>query len=467
MNFESDFPQAVKVRLEQNYRSTKAILRAADQLIANNVRRKHKSLVTENAEGGPVRLVAYHSPQDEANDIADSIELKLRRGDCRPGDVAVFYRANWLSRSLEHALRSSGIPYQVVNGHEFYQRKEIKDLIAYLHLLSNPADTVAFERVINVPKRKIGKVTVSRIREFAAENGLTLLDAASHVEQIESIKNAARAKVKKFVELYQELLALSHGCVESIIKAVVERTGYREWLTADDSEEGMERARNVDELVLAAREFDNEVPGGGLDAYLEQAALVSDTDAMDPDSDFVSLMTLHASKGLEFSHVYVVGLEDGILPHERSAENEESVEEERRLLFVGMTRAKQELQLSRCNSRYRRGGFWPAIASRFLMELPREEMEVFERESSRTPAFGAQARGNPWDQEFYDDAPLEEFEKEYSESQGETETDDAGISFDVDALEAESDSPPDSVRESSRSAQPIGQSWTGGDHDWR
>lgn len=379
LEFEKDYPAVGVVRLEQNYRSSKSILRVADQLIANNVRRKKKTLRTDNDEGSPVRLVTFPSPRDEAIDIADSIALSIQRGELRPRDFAILYRANWLSRSLEHSLRSVGVPYQIVNGHEFYQRKEIKDVIGYLHLLNNPQDNVAFERVINTPPRKLGKVTIGRLRRFAQDNQMSMLESARQCEQIAAISKSPAGKLKQFVAMYDRMAFMATEEVEIVIKAVLEETGYREWLTDDGSEEGFERAHNVDELVVAAQEFDSDHPDdGGLEAYLEQAALVSDTDVWESESDHVTLMTLHAAKGLEFPNIYIVGLEDGILPHERSSGDEDEIEEERRLLFVGITRAEQQLQISRCMNRFRRGSYWPSIASRFLMELPRHEMQVFE-----------------------------------------------------------------------------------------
>jgi DNA helicase-2/ATP-dependent DNA helicase PcrA len=379
LEFEKDYPDVTVARLEENYRSTKAILSVADQLIGNNVNRKQKRLLTDNDQGEPVRLVTFKNPQEEGLDIADRISLSIERGESRPRDYAILYRANWLSRSLEHALRASGIPYQVVNGHEFYQRKEIKDLVAYLHLLNNPRDNVAFERVINTPSRKIGKVTVGRLRRHSQENNISMLEAARNCADIASIKASPTAKFTKFLKMYDSLAEHVHANVETIIREILAATGYRDWLTDDGSEEGFERAGNVDELVVAAQEFDNEHPDdGGLERYLEQAALVSDTDVFESNADFVTLMTMHASKGLEFPSVFIVGLEEGLLPHERSTNDDNEVEEERRLFFVGITRAEKHLQLSRCMSRFRRGSYWPAIASRFLMELPRSEMTIFE-----------------------------------------------------------------------------------------
>ena len=380
LEFEQDYPQVKIVRLEENYRSTKSILRVADQLISNNLRRKAKSLRTENADGKQVRLVAFPSPSDEAIDIADSIALAIQKGNRRPRDFAIFYRMNSLSRTLEHSLRSAGVPYQVVNGHEFYQRKEIKDVVAFLHLLNNPRDNVAFERIINVPPRKIGKTTVNRLRRYALDSGISMLEAARDCDSIDTISKGPSGKIRQFVEMFDRLAEISSEEVELIIKAILDETAYRDWLTEDGSEESHERAANVDELVVAARNLTRSIQTmAGWSGMLEQAALVSDTDVWESTADFVSLMTMHAAKGLEFPCVFIVGLEDGILPHERSSQSDDEIEEERRLLFCrNYPGRRRKLQLSRAMSRFRRGSPWPTIASRFLMELPREAMEVFE-----------------------------------------------------------------------------------------
>ncbi len=379
LRFERDFPGARTVRLEQNYRSTKAILRVADQLIQNNRRRLSKGLHTENDEGVPVRLVAYPSPRQEAADIADAIQVALQNRGRAPGDFALLYRANWLSRSFEHELRSRRIPYTIVHGHEFYQRREIKDVFAYLHLINNARDNVAIQRIINVPPRKIGKATLDKLRVDAVDRGDAILEAARRCGLNTAISKAAAAKVAGFVAIYDRLCEFRHEpSMRQLIERVLEITGYREYLLEEDPEGGHERVANIDELLVAADEFDEQHPDdGGLEAFLESAALVNDVDEWNEASPAVSLMTLHAAKGLEFPVVFIVGLEDGLLPHERSSQDEESLEEERRLLFVGITRAKEELQLSRTVSRIRRGESWPTIASRFLMELPRGEMDVF------------------------------------------------------------------------------------------
>ena len=384
LRFESDFENAQVVRLEQNYRSTPEILNVADQLIKNNSRRKKKSLYTESEPGDPVRLVSYPNPKDEAADIADTIALAVSRGEREPSDFAILYRTNHLSRLLERSMTAVGLPYQIVNGTEFYQRKEIKDLMGYLHLLNNSADSVAFERVVNVPPRKIGKVTLGRLQEYAVSHGLPMLEAARQIDQVDTIKKATSSKLKKFVEMYDRLCQHVFLPVSELLQKVLEETEYREWLEFNETKDDVDRAGNVDELLVAASEFDLEFNEDGtpLETYLERTALVAATDAWDNESNFVTLMTLHAAKGLEFPSVFIIGLEDGVLPHQRSSSNDDELEEERRLFFVGITRAEKHLQISRCQSRFQRGSYWPTIPSRFLMELPRSEMQVFEPANS-------------------------------------------------------------------------------------
>jgi len=382
LRFESDFENSQVIRLEQNYRSTPDILNVADQLIQNNSRRKKKSLYTDNEPGDPVRLVTYPNPKDESSDIADTIALAVSQGEREPKDFAILYRANYLSRALERAMHSVGLPYQIVNGTEFYQRKEVKDLMGYLHLLNNPADAVAFERVVNVPPRKIGKVTLGRLQEYANTHRLPMLEAARQIEKIDTIKKATSAKLTRFVELIDRLNEHVHESVEVILQNVLEETEYREWFEFD-------------------QEFQED--GSRLETYLERSALVAATDVWDNESNFVTLMTLHAAKGLEFPSVFIVGLEDGVLPHERSSNDQDELEEERRLFFVGITRAEKHLQISRCQSRFRRGSYWPSIPSRFLMELPRQEMQIFEPASSS--GFGHSnydsiSNLSPWDDDL-------------------------------------------------------------------
>ena len=376
LEFEKDFPQVRVVRLEQNYRSTKAILRVADELIRHNVRRKEKDLFTDNAEGSPARLITYPTQLDEADHIAATIASEVQSGRRRPRDFAIFYRTNALSRQFEHALRDHVVPYQIVNGLEFYQRKEIKDVLAYLHLLNNPRSDVALLRIINVPARKIGKASVGKLSDFARLKGLPLLEAARRAGIVEDLGKAAAIAIARFVAMYDRLGEAMHGSVEELVGRVLTDTGYREVLENSESEDDQERLANIEELLTAAREFDIRNPGSGhLEQFLEESSLVADTDAWESEIDRVTLMTLHAAKGLEFPSVFIVAVENGLLPHERSMHDEEKLEEERRLLFVGITRAREELQLSHADYRAFRGQSCPTVPSPFLMELPRHEME--------------------------------------------------------------------------------------------
>ncbi|MDX1945663.1 MAG: UvrD-helicase domain-containing protein [Pirellulaceae bacterium] len=387
LEFEKDFPSVNVVRLEQNYRSTKAILRVADELIRHNIRRKPKDLFTENPEGAPVRLYTYPNQRDEADDIAAQIARDLETGRRRARDVAIFYRTNALSRQIEHALRDHVVPYQIVNGLEFYQRKEIKDVLAYLHLLNNPRSEGHFRRIINVPTRKLGKASVGKLADYAQAHGLSLLEAARRAGLIEGLGKAATVAFAKFVAMYDRLGESLAGPVEALVGLVLSETGYREVLENSETEEDEDRLANLEELLTAAREFDIRHPtDGSLELFLEESSLVADSDAWESDLDKVTLMTMHAAKGLEFPVVYIVACENGLLPHERSLRDEQKLEEERRLLFVGLTRAKEELQLSYAQYRSFRGQNCPTVPSVFLMELPRHEMDQSESWGSRRHA---------------------------------------------------------------------------------
>src|SRR5436190_12339903 len=384
LEFEKDFPSVKVVRLEQNYRSTKAILRVADELIRHNKRRKQKRLFTDNPEGAAVRLTAYPTQRDEADDIAARIALAIRKANRRPRDFAIFYRTNALSRQIEHALRDHVIPYQIVNGLEFYQRKEIKDILAYLHLLNNPRSDVALLRIINTPTRGIGKATIDRLRDHARMKDLPLLEAARQAGDVDGISKKSAVSVAKFVSMFDRLSVAVHGNIEEIVGLVLSETGYREVLENSESEEEQERLANLEELLTAAREFDVKHPeANSLEQFLEETSLVADTDAWETETDRVTLMTLHAAKGLEFPVVFIVACEEGLLPHDRSRYDDEKLEEERRLLFVGITRAREELALTYAQYRSFRGQSCPTVASSFLMELPRHEMQLSDSVGSR------------------------------------------------------------------------------------
>ncbi len=377
LEFEKDFPKVRVVRLERNYRSTKRILRVASDLISHNIRRKEKNLYTENGAGQPVRLVTYRTQKDEAEGIAAAIAGEIRDGRRRPRDFAIFYRVNALSRALEFALRNQGVPYQLVNALEFFQRKEIKEVLAYLQLLCNPHDEVALLRVINTPARGIGKTTVGRLADHATRRGISMLEAAREADGIESLKKRSAGLVRKFVAMFDRLVEVAAAPVEEILGMVLTETGYQRQWTDSDNEEDLERLANIEELLTVARDFDEHHPGDGqLETFLEEACLVSDTDDWETELDRVTLMTLHSSKGLEFPVVYIVAVEQGLLPHERSSEHPGQEEEERRLLFVGITRAQQELQISLAGYRDFRGQRKHTVPSHFLIELPRDEMEL-------------------------------------------------------------------------------------------
>ncbi len=384
LDFEKDFPKVRVVRLERNYRSTKRILRVADELISHNLLRKKKALFTENDAGEPVRMVTYRTHKDEAEGIAGEIAGEIAAGRRRARDFAIFYRTNALSRSFELALHESGVPYQMINGVEFFQRKEIKDVLGYLQLVNNPHDEVALLRVINTPARGIGKTTIERLAHFAQRHNTSLLDAARRVREVESVSARAAKLVARFVEIADRLIDAAHAPIEELLGLVISETGYEAMLKASGDEEDDQRLANIQELLTVAREFDERHPGrGNLEPFLEETALVNDTDEWETQLDRVTLMTLHASKGLEFPCVYLVAVEEGLLPHQRSQGQADQLEEERRLMFVGITRARQRLQISLTQYRDFRGERKPVIPSSFLMELPRGEMAVEQPESTR------------------------------------------------------------------------------------
>ena len=404
LEFEKDYPNTKVVKLEQNYRSTKRILRVADALIANNTKRKHKDLFTENPEGDQVRLVQFPDGRSEADAIVEQIQALVGQGKASYKDFSVFYRTNVLSRPVESALRSHQIPYQIVRGLEFFQRKEVKDIVAYLQVLNNPNNNVALERVINTPTRGIGKKSIEHLVGHAHRYDLTMLEACRECGLIESLSKRAAVSVSKFVTILDVLATQVHEPLGHLVKEVVDNTGYLEYVQLQDEKADEDREANVHELISAAEEFQREFPDDGLDEFLETVSLTSDTDDIDADPDRVTLMTLHAAKGLEYPRVFIIGVEQGLLPHERSRDDDRAYEEERRLLFVGITRAEETLQLSYTARRMTRGTFRPAIASPFLLELPREEMDVH----MPTPASAWNASGFEPNEFFHDDVPDDE-----------------------------------------------------------
>jgi DNA helicase-2/ATP-dependent DNA helicase PcrA len=384
LTFERDFPGARVVRLEQNYRSTQTILQCASAVIAHNRNRHEKRLWTANGPGAPVVVFEAEDAEAEARFIRDEILTGIRRGALRPGDVAVMYRTNAQSRPIEEAMVMGSVPYRVVGGVRFWERQEVKDILAYLRLARNPWDNVSLLRVINVPKRGIGKGTVDRLAGWAAELGLPVYEALRLLARGEAAGAPAallgrpRTELMRFLTLIDDLRGLSGRLpLPDFVAAVVDRVGYRAYLR-DSFENGDERRDNVEQLIAAAQQYDALEPGTALTEFLDNAALVSDQDEVDERADAVTLITLHAAKGLEFPVVFIAGLEEGLLPHIRSYDDPEQMEEERRLCYVGITRAMHQLYLTYARFRAGYGGGMHNPPSRFLGEIP-DRLKVLRR----------------------------------------------------------------------------------------
>ena len=373
LRFEEDHPGAAVVRLEQNYRSTKRILAAASSLISANVRRKEKTLWTDNAQGRCVRVVDCPDAEDEADYIAEEIAGAVKSGR-QPADIAIFYRINALSLELELALRRAGVAYQVARGQAFYGRKEIKDLLAYVRVLVNPADATSLQRIINTPARGIGKTTIARLEAQAESTGRPLYDVLMDEDTRKSLGRSGE-RVARFAALLSALRPLAEGSAADALTQAFSQSGLRASLAGEERVDEVP-LENVENLIAEAAKYDDTEPEGSLVGWLEQTSLVSDVDTIDETAGAVTLMTLHAAKGLEFPVVYIVGLEDGLLPFRReSDEHPPDIEEERRLCFVGMTRAKEELNLTHARYRLRHGQTLRNVSSSFLDELPAEEIE--------------------------------------------------------------------------------------------
>jgi len=389
LTFERDYPEARVVRLEQNYRSTRRILAAADSLIAGNLRRKAKTLWTENVEGPAVRIVEVETGEDEADGLARGIAERIREGT-GADRIAVFYRTNALSRAVEEALMREGIRYQVARGVEFYNRKEIRDILAYLRVLVNPADEIALLRVINTPPRGIGPTTVQRLVDLATAERRSLLELIGDGEAVRTLGRSA-GRVTAFCEVLHGLRPALEMPAPQALQFVLSQSGLYALYVAEPSGEEAPRA-NLDELISAASVFQRDRPHASVLDWLEYAALVSDVDSVRTDAGMVTLMTLHAAKGLEFDAVFIIGVEEGLLPFRRNDEDGFDEEEERRLCFVGMTRARRWLTLSRARYRVIRGVTERTVRSPFLNELTTAGVEWTEqpaRESStRQPAAG-------------------------------------------------------------------------------
>lgn len=368
MDFEQDYPEATVIKLEQNYRSTANILDAANQVIAHNSGRKEKKLWTEQGEGDPIRLFDAGDEREEAAWVADRIRQLNRHGEPY-GNMAILYRTNAQSRVLEEMLMRSAIPYKVFGGQKFYDRKEVRDVIAYLRVVVNPADDVSLRRIINVPKRAIGDSTVQELMNHAQQNNMPLYSALSDVP--DSLSARPKKCVSDFFMLMTMLLALKETMpLEEFVSTLVEKTGLLAQYQKEDTEEARSRVENIQEFMGAVSEYAKATENATLEDYLENVSLVTDLDQQEDERGYVTLMTLHSAKGLEFPDVFMTGLEEGIFPSARSLMDETKMEEERRLCYVGITRAQKRLFISRANQRMLYNQVNHNAPSRFLAEIP-------------------------------------------------------------------------------------------------
>jgi DNA helicase II / ATP-dependent DNA helicase PcrA len=401
LDFEDSFPSARTVRLERNYRSTQRILDAANHVIAENVNRKGKTLRTERTGGEPITLLESFDENDEARWIVDEIETRMRE---TPGlsysSVAVLYRTNAQARALEDAFRREGVPYQVVGSVRFYERREIQDVLAYLRLISNPRDEVAFGRVVNYPRRGIGLTTQEHLVRWAAEHGVSLLEGAERADEIGAIRTAAARGLTRFAELIQRFsVRATQARVGDLLEELIEDLDLVRHLH-EEGPDGEDRARNVAELIAGAVDFDVELVQSvaeedidtftELDLFLQQVALVADVDRLDPDAVTVTLMTLHNAKGLEFPIVFIAGMEEGLFPLGRAYDDPATLEEERRLFYVGITRAEDKLSLTWARQRRRAGDFNYNTLSSFVDAVPEELVE-----SRRTQRLNLMSQSTP------------------------------------------------------------------------
>lgn len=378
LNFETYFPQAVVIKLEQNYRSTQNILDAANEVIANNRSRKAKRLWTANETGDRIRFYPFETAYEEADFTAKDIMQKVYKQGYQYRDCAILYRTNAQSRLFEEKFVVSNIPYKIVGGINFYARKEIKDLLAYLKTIDNGSDDLAVRRIINVPKRGIGATTLNRVQEYAIARDLSFYDALKAADEIPSIGKAS-AKIRPFVLLIQSMRSkLGLIGVTELLEEVIETTGYVKELEEEGTEEAAARIENIDELISKAAAYEEAAEEPSLSGFLEEIALVADIDSLEEDSNYVVLMTMHSAKGLEFSNVYLAGMEDGLFPSYRSIVSDtpiEDMEEERRLAYVGITRAKEHLTITSARMRMVRGETQFNKVSRFVKEIPKELLE--------------------------------------------------------------------------------------------
>jgi len=385
LEFEKDYPDAKVVRLERNYRSTRVILEAANHVVSLIAGRKEKRLWTEREEGEQIRYFFANSGSDETAFVALEINQLMEGGGYNHRDFAVFYRTNAQSRPFEEMLLRFGIPYKIVGGFKFYERKEVKDALAYLKFLLNPDDAVSLRRIVNEPKRGIGEITLAHLDSFARSQGIGMWEALQRAEEAPNLGPAAHRKLADFVELIEGLSSeMERLPLPELLQVVLERSGYLDALAQEGTFEAEGRAENLQELKNAMVEFNASNPGEGLEAFLERVSLVAEIDLYDEEEGAVTLMTLHNAKGLEYPVVFIVGMEDGVFPHLRCMGSMESMEEERRLFYVGVTRARDLLYLSGAAYRSQYGNLKMGPESRFIRDIPRQCLQVIKAEGPAT-----------------------------------------------------------------------------------
>jgi DNA helicase-2/ATP-dependent DNA helicase PcrA len=401
LNFEKDFPEVKVVTLEQNYRSTQNILEAANHVVRKNRYRKEKKLWTENPEGELLFFYVAEDEMDEARFVVQKIMQLLSTGKSIRSyrDLTVFYRINAQSRAIEDELVKNRIPYTVVGGMKFYERKEIKDVMAYLKLIDNPSDGLSLKRIINVPSRGIGEKTIEKVEAFSREKKLSLYEGLKQVIEEDWLTPALRAKMKEFIRLIEEFrMDAGSLTLSQLTLALLAKTEYLQRLKEEGTDEAFSKIENIDELINVIMGLEQGEEKVSLESFLDKVSLVTDVDLYEDKGNRVSLMTLHCAKGLEFPMVFIVGVEEGLLPHYRRGEEIEDMEEERRLFYVGMTRAKQRLILSRAEERSTFGVGRANLPSRFLDELPMELIQFEEKKGKMESLFSQET---PWRDDFH------------------------------------------------------------------
>lgn len=399
LGFERVFPDAAVIKLEQNYRSTQNILEAANEVIRNNVGRKEKRLWTANEKGGLLNLRQFQTGYEEAEYIAGDIAGKVKSGRYAYKDCAILYRTNAQSRLFEEKFLMANIPYKIVGGINFYSRKEIKDILAYLKTIDNARDDVAVQRIVNVPKRGIGAATLTKAGTYALEQEMSLYEALREAEQIPSLGRAAVKKLESFVDFIQKFRSqVEFLSVSELMEKVIDETGYVAELEAEDTEESRARIENINELITKAVSYEQAAQYPSLSEFLEEVALIADIDSVNEADNQVLLMTLHSAKGLEFPNVYLAGMEDGLFPSYLSiaGDDPQELEEERRLCYVGITRAMKELTLTSAMQRMIRGETQYNRVSRFVREIPRELVDLGHEITEKKPSQVTAAKNNPF-----------------------------------------------------------------------